>query len=210
MFCAASGSVHRDELILVSVTEVQSSTITIPESIKAGDVAILIDCVGTGSGNPAYVVPTGFTEISRTSAASSSVKVLLSWKLLVQVDAGSTITGMNGGTHRGKILYVIRKINNPCYKATISPINFENTAGDPISQTLSNVQPTSVIYGGIFGYGGASGFASFTNNVSQIGDGSGRLRAGIALGNDFVSTYTIDSADTGSANGLWSFSILME
>jgi hypothetical protein len=195
-----------DFLSTYSLTSTDTQTISFPAGIQTGDIAVLMDCAGSSSGNPTTVTPSGFTTVDSRAYASSSVKVVVSRRLCQATDSSQTITGMTGVTHIGKILLIIRNSN---YTSTSlqSSIQYQETSGDPSPQVWVSPTPVAALIGGIFGFHGASVFTDFTNVANQTGEPSGRLRMGVAYVNIGGANYSIDCGDTGQVNALWSFTI---
>jgi len=207
MFAAATKSASSvDFLSTYSLTTSTAQTIVFPAGIQTGDIAVLMDCVGSADGSPTTVTPAGFTTVDSRSYASSSIKVVISRRLCVSSDSGQTITGMTGVTHRGKILLIVRNANYT-NSVTQSNVLYQVTDGNPSAQVWTAPTPVNALIGGVFGFNGASSFTAFTDVASQTGEPSGRIRLGVAYVNGGAATYTIDSGDTGSSNALWSFNI---
>lgn len=113
-----------------------SATITVPASVKAGDMLVFADITSNGSGGslPGNVVPSGFTQI--VTSGVGSVRATMSRKLAVDADASAVLTGMNGVSDH-KLLAVFR----PSIRATaavVSDPDIENAAGNPDAQTIAS------------------------------------------------------------------------
>lgn len=111
-----------------------SSTITIPASAQAGDVAILYDVAYNFSGVPTSVTPTGWTAIRSDSGSVSRQNS--SAKVLVAADASASITGMTGTSWVNKTLIVVRP-NVPAQSFVAAGANGEITAGTPTNQSVT-------------------------------------------------------------------------
>jgi hypothetical protein len=99
-------------IIFIAKNDVNSSTITVPNTAQAGDVGILLQIsINTGSATPAGTTPSGWTNIVNTSRASNAVgatRAMWSYKILVAGDVGATLTGMNFNTSNHKTVLVYR------------------------------------------------------------------------------------------------------
>lgn len=105
-----------------------TSTITIPSTAAAGQLAILFDFAYQSSTTfPSFTTPTGFTSNdTQGNASGNAVFCRVSYKKLVAGDPGSTITGMTGssGTAKTLLIYQFTAINaiaNAARTASSSP-----------------------------------------------------------------------------------------
>jgi hypothetical protein len=108
-----------------------ATTIVIPASAAAGDIAVLFDSTPTSA--ISFTVPTGFSSISSVTN-SSTIRTNISYKSLVAGDSGTTIGGMNGTTR--KVLLVFRP------SSTLNSISTSMNTGQvttavPTNQSLS-------------------------------------------------------------------------
>ena len=84
-----------------------TSTITVPSWVEAGDFMALFDIAQNTSGLPTSVVPSGFTQ--DREANGNQRRIINSFKqVLSSAEAGTTLTGMNGNSTNNKILLVFR------------------------------------------------------------------------------------------------------
>ena len=116
-----------------SGSAVDSSTIIIPSSAQAGDVAVLFD-----SAVESPSTPTGWTSITSTSAVFD---LSVSYKILASGDAGSSVTGINdGGTsYNLKQMLVFRFPTTPSSVTISSLTNSGMITGIPTAQTINTV-----------------------------------------------------------------------
>lgn len=126
-------STRVSSLSFVASATSASSTITIPATAQAGDVAILYDVANSGS-TPTSVTPTGWTAVRSDSATFSRQNS--SAAILSASDAGATITGMTGSNWVNKSLIVVRP-NIPATAIVAAGANGEITASTPTDQTVS-------------------------------------------------------------------------
>lgn len=123
---------------VTSVTST-SSTITIPATAQVGDVVMLFDFgYITSTTAPTSVIPTGFTAFTKSASSqttSPACRSVVSRKILVAGDPGSTITGMNT-TSMNKLLVVYRP-NATINTVTSGAQNGQATANAPTNQTLT-------------------------------------------------------------------------
>lgn len=181
-----------------------SSTITIPSSAQAGDIAILID-VGYANVSITSVTPTGFTNFNSNSSQTGTnpqTRGITSYKVLVGGDPGSTITGISTTTMQ-KLLVIYR----PSYSAnTISLFSGSTglaTASAPSNQTLTLSQQISQWFIGFAVYsssGSVTARGSTTTATRELNVGTG-LYVKFFEGVDGATTFsdsTISMADYGS------------
>lgn len=103
----AAGS--RGSLTLSYVTankESTGSTIKVPNTAAAGDLAVLVDWKTATAGTPTAVTPSGWTNIVNASGVNS--RLMISAKLVVLADVGATQTCMSGDSSNRMILAVFR------------------------------------------------------------------------------------------------------
>ena len=112
---------------IVSDTYSTASTITIPSTIQAGDIAVLIDFSTTTT----TVLPTGWSLIGNPS--TTGIRTMSFYKRLLASDASTTITGM-GGTTR-KILLIIRG-NRPLVGLQFFRSGQQATTSTPTNQNM--------------------------------------------------------------------------
>jgi len=115
-----------------------SSTIVVPATVQAGDLMVLFDGPAfsstTGISGP---VPTGFTNLGAGPTGGWTNGIIMSAKIAVAGDAGTTLTGANGNSRNAKVLTIIRG------NVTVSTFNVVNvqasaTNNDPPGFTVSS------------------------------------------------------------------------
>lgn len=119
-----------------------TSTITAPSDLQAGDFLLLFDCASTSLSPPTVVTPTGWTALD--SQSGTSMTDAMSYKIADGTEAGSSITGMNGGYSNRKLLVVFRG-NVPFIAATIQSKVKQITASNPTSKTITSGSATTSI-----------------------------------------------------------------
>lgn len=82
-----------------------ASTIVVPATVIAGDILVLFDRP-ISSATPVNVTPTGWSV--GNNVARTNFRMNLSYKLATALDAGATVTGMNGDISNAKAMYVFR------------------------------------------------------------------------------------------------------
>ena len=102
-----STNVTSNTISLFASATSDTSTITVPSGVQAGDFMALFDIAQNTSGTPTLVVPSGFTQ--DREANGNQRRIINSYKqILSSADAGTTLTGMNGTSTNNKILLVFR------------------------------------------------------------------------------------------------------
>ena len=114
-------------------------TIDVPADVEAGDLIVLLDKAYEAFGSaPSTVIPSGFTSISNlTSGDPLFIRQILSYKLAVGTEGGTTLTGMTesfGAT--SKALYVFRR-TAAASSLNLSTPNEQITSGNPTSQNVA-------------------------------------------------------------------------
>jgi len=105
-----------------------ASTITMPNSAKVGDIAILFDTSTTTTNT----IPSGWTSV--TGVTTTGIRQNISRKTLVSGDLGATITGMAGTTR--KVLLVFTP-NGPVTTLTVSTPTTQATTATPNNQAVT-------------------------------------------------------------------------
>lgn len=182
-----------------------SETITIPSSSAVGDFAVLFD-LGEG-GPPSLVTPSGWTNAMDYS--SGGFRLAVHYKVLVSGDPNLSITGMVGSIRTTKMMLVFDATGNI---ASVSTPTFsrEITAGNPSSQTISASGQSPIVLAMAGTYAATPAFTT----ASPSFDGSQSIPAdsswGVVMGYKIYgvgsspASHTVDVADTGNSNGLWS------
>lgn len=192
-------------LALHASVAVENPQITIPASAKPGDVAVLIDAAadlggafGDNAVLPTYVLPSGWTLIDNQSTAEdlAAIRSVISYRILLAGDEGTTITGMDisaaGGGSR-KVMLVFRA-DGMVSGVTVGPVNSEGTTGNPTSQTVSasGVSEPVVVVAAYRSAGGALSSLTFSpTQGGEVTNGTGmsvRYRFG-------ASDVTVDMPD---------------
>lgn len=127
MFSLASKSANIVEFLLTFVSSETSggASITIPATAQEGDIAIIFDYAVNASTSgisvPSSVTPSGFTNFANVSSSYevnpsfniyNNIRAMVSHKLLVSGDAGTSVTGMNGSGD-SKVMIVFRPVTIP-------------------------------------------------------------------------------------------------
>jgi hypothetical protein len=105
-----------------------SSSITIPSTAKAGDIALLFDTSTTVTDT----TPSGWTSIN--GVTTTGIRTNISRKTLVSGDIGASVTGMAGTTR--KVLLLFRP-NGPVTTITVSTPLSQATTLAPNSQSVN-------------------------------------------------------------------------
>lgn len=192
-------------LTYVNSNIIASATLTLPTGWAAGDLAILMEYLGSDSavtlGSPA-----GWTDIdSITSLPSYAGR--FGYRVL---EAGDTniVTGSTS-LEKATALFVFRP-NRSIRTITASSKNKEATGGNPASQSVSAsglLAPVLVL--GLAGANGGGGWNFATaspafDTVLEVDPGNTYMRAAIKHYAASPGDHTIDMADQGAGNVLMS------
>lgn len=120
-------------LSFISSATSSTSTITVPGTAAAGDIAVLFDAPNQST-TPTTVIPSGFIDfVDGGSASQSNDRV--SVKVLDGTE--TTLTGMNGGSSNSKLLLIFRPSH---------PVSAINHATSTVSKSGSS-DPTGLSVG---------------------------------------------------------------
>lgn len=194
VFLGFATSAHAATFSFVDSAVSSGSTIVIPATARKGDFAILVDGA-VGASTPTSVTPTGWaTDANITSALT---RVMISRKVLVTGDSGSTITGMNGGIGDNKVMVVFRPSASILTVLPSTPTG-ESTSGDPGSQTIEMVNATTPVIGlAHFFSSGAINPRTNSPSMTEISNGTDQYVHYIIY-NSSPLTHTIDMDDEGN------------
>lgn len=185
------------------------STITMPASVIAGDVAVLLDFSSNSSASaPTNVVPSGWTQIGSGNDYfiddAVGARVTMSYKILAGTEGGTSITGM-AGTYPKKVMFVFRG-NRAVAAVTAgsftSTISLTNPSSITVGTTTASLCPLVVM-----GLGGCNNStAAFTTESpafdATVSPADADAIAGYKIYNSSPAMHTIDIADLGAINGL--------
>jgi hypothetical protein len=184
-----------------------ASTVTMPASVLANDIAILFDCASDADGSaPSSVTPSGWTAIdtskSANNLASSGVDVRfnMSFKVLAGSEGGSSITGMNGNNNNTKVLLVFR----PSSGTWGSPSSIGNVLGasTPTNQTVTvGAAPLVVLGCAMDPISGAPGLGMSPAADATVQDGFAIGKAGYKIHNTGPSNNTVSATESTGALG---------
>ena len=119
-----------------------TNSITIPSSAQDGDICVIANGSG-GLITPSSVTPSGFTNVANVSGSGGGVaiRVMVSYKVLVSGDPGTTLTVMD--TLAGdSVLAIVFRPNFTISSISTSTVNQQCTSGTPTNQTLILSTPT--------------------------------------------------------------------
>ena len=176
----------------VTSTTSQTSTITIPATAAAGDIAILVDYgYLTSTTAPTAVTPTNWTSITTTSNTTSPAqRINVSYKTLIAGDPGSTITGINTTSMR-KTMIIYRPTLTP---NTIVPTgNFATSSASLIGTQFLAINTGKVVLS----------FAAYCTSGASIATRPSSRTATRELDNGtnmYVKTFEDQEGYTGSSN----------
>lgn len=121
-------------------TSVISDTdqITIPASVREGDLLVLADFARNSASAVTNVVPTGFTQIVTTAQPTFGFhRTTTSFKVADSDDESDVLTGMDGDAYERKILLVFRGGKKITAAAAQDPDGVQSD-GNPSAQTVTS------------------------------------------------------------------------
>jgi hypothetical protein len=124
---------------VVTTTNGNSATKTIPAEAAVGDLALLFDTAFSQGGSvPATAVPADFTSLKNDTILGSNggVRAIVSAKKLVGGDPGSGVTGLSGGT-QSRYIFTILRPDAAFVGFTSNDADGQGTSGNPSPQTIS-------------------------------------------------------------------------
>lgn len=194
-------------ITLHSVTANSSSSITVPSTVRSGDLLILTESNNFGGSGGSAVYGSGMTPLMGTGYGGWFNGCQASALIATGATAGSTITG--GTASPNKILYVYR--GNVALKSfSLGTANAANTNGNPGTITISASGITSPAVLICLASAGLppSWELPFTSPAFQREDLQGVLRTGMSVVFPPTATYNqnIDIVDFDSGNmmlGAW-------
>lgn len=175
-----STGVTSNTISLFASATSNTSTITVPSGVEAGDFMVLFD-IAFGATSPALVTPSGFTAI--IDSTGSNGRIATSRKqVLSSADAGTTLTGMNGATSNNKILLVFRGTsgygfdsllyNSADTSISISSISVSDIGGQNLDSYNQGITVTACAFYGSSGITPATHItfdgATFVQGVSNV------------------------------------------
>lgn len=191
-----------------------STTITMPSSLLANDLAVMFDTQANSNTTvPTAVTPSGWTNISNnvTNSTTNGIRICVSYKLLDGTESGTSITGMTAGSLRGEKKIAVFRPNNPIASVSLSTINGQATLSAPTNQTLTMSGSTGPYIGfaWYFSTGSITTRGSTVTETREIGTTGttprGFLKTFEATDSTIsFSNSTISMADYG-ANAMLSF-----
>lgn len=203
----SSANTTLNTITLHSVTAVSASSITVPSTVRSGDLLILTESNNFGGGGGSAVYGSGMTALMSVGYGGWFNGCQASALIATSSTAGSTITG--GTASPNKILYVYRA--NVGFKSfALGSVAASATNGNPPTLTVSASGITSPAILICLATAGLppSWEAPFTSPAFQREDLQGVLRTGMSAVVQPTTTYNqnIDIIDFDSGNmmlGAW-------
>lgn len=185
-----------------------SANITLPSTVQAGDLIVLVDRTTAGGSAPTKVIPTGFTEIRSDSANTGTtfIRVTYSYKIADGSDASAVVTGQTSPNTRTKIALVFSG-NRPISAVNVGFSDAQITDGDPtaIVVTSGGGAAPLVVFGGYAG----SNVSPRTMSPAKDAEVNSTANHYLAykIYNTSPADVTVDMDDEGVLNGLAGFYI---
>jgi hypothetical protein len=185
----------------------ETQTIVVPGSVQEGDVLVLIDRTLTTGSTPTNVVPAGFTELITVTNAAR--RITISQRVANSTTAGTTLTGMLGGTATLKTLLALstNKTNPTVTFGTMQSSGL--TDGDPPAVSVNASGQTAPL--AVLGFFSASNLVepnivganniNYAENAESIG-ASPNLLVSYSIYNYAPpsGSITFDMPDEGTGN----------
>jgi hypothetical protein len=174
-----------------------ASTITIPSTASAGDIAVLFDTSTTTTDT----TPSGWTSI--TKSTTTGIRQNVSYKILSATDPNTSITGMAGTTRKVMVVY---RGNTLITNVFPTVIGSQATTATPTNQSLTGEAGPMIAFavysatGAISTRGWSAGSPTEYSSVST----SGIYVKALITNSGTPSTTTISMTDSGT-NALQSF-----
>lgn len=196
---------------LASSTSVDSETITLPASIAAGDLIIVLDAISNDS-SPTLVTPSGFTNV--TNATSSYMRFASCYKIADGSEASTSVTGLlpdppGGGA---KIAAVFRGdvAISSFTPASINQPSIDNANPTAQSVTASGGTPPLIVFGFyVNDYGSGVNPRTFSptkdGEINESGATYCDLWLAYKIYNSSPANVTVDMDDEGYGNGIQSY-----
>jgi hypothetical protein len=203
----------------VANTVSEGTTITLPATINAGDLLVLIQCASDGDvGAPADVTPSGGwadipTSVSATTG-SGSIRLSGKYKIADGTEDSAVTTGMNGSLADGKVAWQFRG-NLAIATLSLGAAVGDATANNPAQQTILASSGTPPVVG-ITGFCDATGSPAVSprttsitpdHEISTTGGAAGVLWSHDYVQNSSPANYTFDMDDEGASQGIFGFYI---
>lgn len=120
-----------------TTTFTTGTSITIPSTSQVGDLCIIHNQAGVALGTCTPVTPAGFTNVVNTggSDGSQNQRMMVSYKVLVSGDPGSTVSGMTQGPPTARLM-IFRPANFTLSSITTSTVSQQTTPSKPTNQTI--------------------------------------------------------------------------
>lgn len=190
-----------------------SSTVTIPATAQAGDLAVLFDGAvkyGFSGDIPSTVVPSGWTSIKNITMGTNdfhAVRSIGSCRVLTAGEPGSSIVGMNSD-YENKMVAIFRPDRTI---TTVTPSTWEGqiTNGNPSSQSIapSSETATVIVLSFACNYASTPTFSTASpafDAEASLSDNNIRFGYAIYDAGTPPQNHTVDIGDAGAANILMS------
>lgn len=170
------------------------TTIVIPSGAVVGDLGVLVEYGRIGP--PPSAIPSGWTAIYNT--ALGNMRVALSWKKLTSGDPGATITGLNGVTGSGKVMFVF---DVSSFSTVTGAATANATEDNPTLETVPGAGKAvpHIIIG--MSASTSAGFNASTGTFDATVTG-GRVVAGYKIVDGVPANFDVDMDDGGVGNAV--------
>lgn len=184
-----------------------TSSITVPGTALAGDIAVLISWARQ-SGVPTDSTPSGWTKppgatASFDGAGSNDCRISVFYKVLVSGDISASVSTIVGSSANASVMFVFRP-DATISAVTPSTFNAQATENNPSSQNVAaSGQPAPLLVIGGVGCNGTAAFSTASPAFdSTVVNASAILIGGYNIYNSSPADHSIDMNDLGTTNGL--------
>lgn len=118
-----------------SVTS-SAGTLTVPATVQAGDLLVLLDFALNSSGSPTEAYETDFTKIG--TASFSPRRLSLSYKIATGSEASTAIGSAQDGTSSDRHILAVFRASAPITSVVVNSVFEQGTNADPSPQNVTS------------------------------------------------------------------------
>lgn len=191
---------------LVASSGVDTSTIAIPGSAQAGDLAVFFDFIKSNTSLPSAAVPSGWTQLQTTGYSTSNYfRCTSAYKVLASGDLNTSVGAQTGaGTVTyNKVIFIFRGTVTPTSAAL--DVKEQALNGNPSSETIN---PTTgydplLLFACLAGNGTANtaSFATSDFDGSQAG-GTANMLVGYKYRSNSTASWTFDGNQVAASTAI--------
>lgn len=183
-------------LAIFSATNSNSTSVSWPAGLSAGQLAVFIDIVWLYSSG-STTGPTGFTSLLDFAGTA---RIFISYKILTGTESG-TIAGTPTATLRyNRCLYIFDTGATSYTVANGMTWNKESTTGNPVSQTVTSSAATvpAIVFGVAHADSSTATFSTNSPALTTQQTGSADAICGYKIYNSSPVNHSVDTNDNGT------------